>query len=416
MRVLVIGQGGREHALVKALYFSPSVAEVHVLPGSEGMTEAIRHSIDLKNHDEILSMCKRFQFDLIVVGPETPLVDGLSDALVAAGFPVFGPSQRAAALEGSKIFSKDFMSRAGIPTAKYVVVSSVGDVERECSQFTLPYVLKADGLAAGKGVFICHSKEELMAAAHDIFVQKTLGEAGSRAVLEQFHKGYELSFFVLTNGSHYVPLPLAQDHKKIGEGETGPNTGGMGTVAPLQISDSDYQKIIKQVVEPSVRALAHEQLVYRGVLFIGLIMTDQGPSTLEYNVRFGDPEAQVLLPLLDGDWAQVFLSIANGEIPQLHWRTLHAACVVLAAEGYPQTVVKGTVIDGDVLAQTTSSYVLHAGVSKENGQWTVSGGRVLNCVGLGSSLKEAVKKAYDLAETIHWKGRQMRSDIGKKFL
>lgn len=416
MRVLVIGQGGREHALVKALYFSPSVTEVHIAPGSDGMTEAINHAVDPSNQEEILSMCRRFQFDLVVIGPEIPLVQGLSDRLVQAGFKVFGPSQNAAKLEGSKIFSKEFMVQAGIPTAKHIVVSSVADVEKAAAQFTLPYVFKADGLAAGKGVYICHSKEELMDAARDVFEKKVLGEAGSRALLEQFHKGYELSFFILTNGVSYVALPLAQDHKKIGEGETGPNTGGMGTVAPIKISDSDYQQIISKVVEPTVKGLREHSLFYRGVLFIGLIMTEQGPNTLEYNTRFGDPEAQVLLPLLDGDWGKVMLQVASGEIPQLQWKSLYSACVVLAAENYPNTPVKGTMIEGDVHAQTTSSYILHAGTKKENGNWIVNGGRVLNAIGIGSTLKEAVKKAYEISESVNWKGRQMRSDIGKKFL
>lgn len=416
MRVLVIGQGGREHALVKALYFSPSVTEVHIAPGSDGITEAINHPVDPSKQEEILSMCRRFQFDLIVVGPEVPLVQGLSDYLVGAGFKVFGPSQMAANLEGSKIFSKEFMVQAGIPTAKYVVVSSVADVEKATAQFTLPYVFKADGLAAGKGVYICQSKDELMDAARDVFDKRVLGEAGSKAILEQFHKGYELSFFILTNGVDYVALPLAQDHKKIGEGETGPNTGGMGTVAPIKISDSDYQQIITKVVEPTVKGLRERSMSYRGVVFIGLIMTENGPNTLEYNVRFGDPEAQVLLPLLDGDWAKTMLQIASGEIPKLSWKSIYAACVVLAAEGYPNSPVKGSLIEGDVLAQTTSSYLLHAGTKKENGKWTVNGGRVLNSVGIGSTLKEAVKKAYEMSENVTWKGRQMRSDIGKKFL
>lgn len=416
MRVLVIGQGGREHALVKALYFSPSVTEVHIAPGSDGITEAISHAVDPSQQEEILSMCRRFQFDLIVIGPETPLVQGLSDKLVAAGFKVFGPSREAANLEGSKIYSKEFMVQAGIPTAKHVVVSSVSDVEKAHTQFTMPYVFKADGLAGGKGVFICHSKEELIEAARDVFEKKTLGAAGSKALLEQFHKGYELSFFILTNGSSYVALPLAQDHKKIGEGETGPNTGGMGTVAPIKISDSDYQQIVSKVVEPTVKGLRDKNLFYRGVVFIGLMMTENGPSTLEYNTRFGDPEAQVLLPLLDGDWGKVLLQVASGEIPQLAWKSIYSACIVLAAEGYPNSVIKGSPIEGDVLAQTTSSYLLHAGTKKENGKWVVNGGRVMNSVGIGSSLKEAVKKAYEMSENVTWKGRQMRSDIGKKFL
>ncbi|MCB9073226.1 MAG: phosphoribosylamine--glycine ligase [Bdellovibrionaceae bacterium] len=416
MRVLVIGQGGREHALVKALYFSPTVTEVHALPGNPGISEAICHAVDISNHEEILSLCRRFQFDLVVIGPETPLVQGLSDFLRNAKFQVFGPSQEAANLEGSKIFSKEFMQSAGIPTAPFQVVRSVEDVRKAHKAFTPPYVFKADGLAGGKGVYICPTIEELENVAKDVFDKKILGNAGGQALLEQFNKGYELSFFILTNGRNYVALPLAQDHKKIGEGETGPNTGGMGTVAPIRILDEEYNSIVKKVVEPTVKALQTKNLFYRGVLFIGLIMTDKGPSVLEYNVRFGDPEAQVLLPLLDGDWGQTMLKIAKGEMPNLSWKNIYAACVVLAAEGYPNTVVKGTEIEGDLNMQTTSSYLLHAGTKKEGSRWLVDGGRVLNCVGIGSSLKEAIKKSYEIAEHVHWKGRQMRSDIGKKFL
>lgn len=416
MRVLVLGQGGREHALIRALYLSPSVTEVHVAPGSDGMTETIRHNINIEDKNQVLELCKKFSFDLVVIGPELPLVQGVSDALRQAKIPVFGPSSQAAQLEGSKVFNKEFLVSAKVPTAEYALVTTVAETLEAAKAFPPPYVLKADGLAAGKGVYICATLEDLETAATDIFVKKVLGKAGEKALLEKFTKGYELSFFILTNGEHYSVLPLAQDHKKIFEGETGPNTGGMGAVAPIPIDQEDYKNIIKRVVEPTVAHFKKIDLDYKGILFIGIMMTANGPSVLEFNVRFGDPEAQVILPLLDGDWGQVFLKIANGQIPAMKWRSLYAACVVMAAEGYPATVVKGTEIQGDLMAQTSSSYILHAGTKKENGIWTVNGGRVLGVVGLGSSLKEAVKKSYDLAETISWKGSQMRRDIGKRFL
>jgi phosphoribosylamine---glycine ligase len=416
MRVLVLGQGGREHALIRALYLSPSVAEVHVAPGSDGMTQTIRHNVDIENKDSVLELCKKFSFDLVVVGPELPLVKGVSDALRQAGIPVFGPSSEAAQLEGSKIFNKQFLVDAKVPTADFFVVSSVEETLKAAASFASPYVLKADGLAAGKGVYICSTLEELKEAASDIFEKKVLGAAGERALLERFKKGYELSFFILTNGEKYVVLPMAQDHKKIGDGETGPNTGGMGAVAPIPVDPKDFEAIISKVVEPTIAHLKKIKLEYRGILFIGLMMMPEGPSVLEFNVRFGDPEAQVLLPLLDGDWGQVFLQIAKGQLPTMKWHSIYAACVVMAAEGYPASVVKGTAIKGDLSTQTSSSYILHAGTKKENGVWTVNGGRVLNLVGLGSSLKEAIKKSYDLSETIEWKGSQMRRDIGKKYL
>jgi phosphoribosylamine---glycine ligase len=416
MRVLVIGQGGREHALVRALYFSPSVTEVHAAPGSEGMSEAICHPVDLKNSTHVLNLCRKFQFDLIVIGPEQCLVDGMADALRAEGLAVFGPNQQAAQLEGSKIFNKKFLVEGKIPTAPAQVVQTVEETLRAAESYSAPYVLKADGLAAGKGVYICNTLDELKLAASELFEKKVLGVAGEKALLEKFQKGFELSYFILTNGEEYVSLPLAQDHKKIGEGETGPNTGGMGTVAPIPIHASEHDEIIKKVVEPTVLQLKKSKMLYRGVLFIGLMMTPEGPSVLEFNVRFGDPETQVLLPLLDGDWGQVFLSVARGDVPRLSWKNLYAACVVLAAEGYPQTVVKGTAISGDLLAQTSSSYFLHAGTLKKDDRWVVNGGRVLNSVGLGSSPREAIKKSYEQAEQVGWQGLQMRRDIGKKYL
>jgi phosphoribosylamine---glycine ligase len=416
MRVLVIGQGGREHALVRALYFSSSVTEVHAAPGSEGMSEAICHKIDVQNSSAVLELCQKFQFDLIVIGPEQCLVDGLSDFLRAAGFPVFAPSQEAAQLEGSKIFNKQFLIDGNIPTAPSQIVQTVDETIKAAQSYSAPYVLKADGLAAGKGVYICRTLDELKDAATELFEKKVLGKAGERALLEKFQKGFELSYFILTNGESYVALPLAQDHKKIGDGETGPNTGGMGTVAPIPILPEEQQMILQRVVEPTVRHLKETKMIYRGVLFIGLMMTPEGPSVLEFNVRFGDPETQVLMPLLDGDWGQVFLTVAKGQIPQVKWKNIYAACVVMAAEGYPQTVVKGTPIRGDLQAQTSSSYFLHAGTQKKDGQWVVNGGRVLNAVGLGSSHREAIKKSYELTEQAQWSGMQLRRDIGKKYL
>jgi len=416
MRVLVIGQGGREHAMVRALHFSPTVTEVHIAPGSDGITEAVKHDVDVTDKPAVLDLCKRFGFDLIVIGPEQPLVDGLSDFLRDAGLTVFGPSQAAAQLEGSKIFTKEFLVDGHVPTAPYQVVTNVKETLAAAQSYHPPYVLKADGLAAGKGVYICSSLEDLEKAAKEMFELKVLGAAGSRAVLEKFTKGFELSYFILTNGSKYVSLPLAQDHKKIGDGDTGPNTGGMGTVAPIPLQPADHEAIIKKVVEPTVAQLQKKGLVYRGVLFIGLMMTADGPSVIEFNVRFGDPEAQVLFPLLEGDWGQALKAIAKGEIPQLKWKNIYASCIVLAAENYPGTPVKGTVIEGDLQAQTSSSYLLHAGTKKTPQGWTVNGGRVVNAVGIGSTLREAIKKGYEIADTVQWKGRQLRGDIGKKYL
>ena len=414
MKVMVIGKGGREHALVRALSLSPSVEAVWALPGNPGMEKATCVKASPSDHEAVLKECQSLSIDLVIIGPEDPLADGLADSLRENGMLVFGPDKRAAQLEASKIEAKLFMDRYNVPTASFKKVTSVDEVKSVVSQFTPPYVLKADGLAAGKGVFICKTEEELFRSAEDIFVKKTLGSSGDEAILEQFQPGYELSYFILTNGESYVSLPMAQDHKKLGENDEGPNTGGMGTVAPMKIDSELHQEIIKQVVEPTVMGLKEEDFSYRGVVFIGLMMTEKGPQVLEYNIRFGDPETQVLLPLLDGDWGEAFKAISQGSIPKLQWKDQAAACVVMAAENYPATPVKGAAIQGDPLAQTESSYFLHAGTDKKEDQWVTAGGRVMNAIGLGSDLKEALNNSYQQLEKANWSGMQFRKDIGKK--
>jgi phosphoribosylamine--glycine ligase len=418
MRILVLGQGGREHALVRALKYSSSVTEVHAIPGSVGISQdAICHDMDLTDVKAVQSFAKQFKIDCVVIGPETYLVDGLADDLRLAGINVVGPSQAAAQLEGSKIFANEFMVRSGVPTAKYVVVQSVKETMAAVDKFTPPYVLKADGLAAGKGVFLCASKEELQDAAKQLFEDKTLGEAGRRALLEQFQPGYEISYLILTNGHEAQLLPLAQDHKRLLDGDLGPNTGGMGVLAPLSISESLRVRIEKEIIQPTLKELSGSGMLYRGVLYFGLMITEQGPTVLEFNVRFGDPEAQVILPSLDGDWGAVFASLAKGELVKLNWKNISVACVVQAASGYPANPEKGVEIEGDLGRQSHSSYFLHAGTTRSaNGPWKTNGGRVLNAVGIGSSHQEALSAAYEQAGFVNWQGLQMRKDIGQKVL
>lgn len=415
MRFLVIGQGGREHAIVRALKYSPSVADVHAAPGSAGISQdAVCHDLDLSNDDQLRSFLQRHVFDCVVIGPEAHLVDGLSDRIRALGVDVVGPSQASARLEGSKVFAKEFMARAGIPTAAFEVVDDVASAMEAAARFTPPYVLKADGLAAGKGVYICPTLEELQRAARGLFEDRVLGPAGSRAVLEQYQTGFEVSYLLLTNGERAEALPLAQDHKRLRDGNEGPNTGGMGVIAPMVLPEILRRKIDEQVVVPCLREIHGSGLLYRGVLFIGLMITPSGPSVLEFNVRLGDPEAQVILPLLDGDWGYVFGRLARGELVPLQWRNLCQACVVMAAPGYPDRPEKGVPIEGDLGFHGNSSYFLHAGTAKSpGGQWVTSGGRVLNAVGMGSDLKEAVAAAYAQAGHVKWRGMQMRVDIGK---
>lgn len=416
MRFLILGQGGREHALIRALKFSPSITEIHAAPGSQGISqEAICHAVDLGDASAVEAFVGKYRFDCVIIGPEQYLVEGLADRLRALGVNVVGPSAAAARLEGSKVFAKEFMKRAGIPTARYEVVGTVEATLDAATRFTPPYVLKADGLAAGKGVFICATLSDLRRAATDLFEARVLGEAGARAVLEQFQDGYEISYLVLTDGRRAEALPLAQDHKRLGDGDVGPNTGGMGVVAPVEITADLRARIEAQLIQPSVRQLDAENLLYRGVLYVGVMVTAEGPTVLEYNVRFGDPEAQVILPLLDGDWAKVFSDLGRGELRPLRWTGMHTACVVEAALGYPDAPVKGDVIEGDLGYQTHSSYFLHAGTAKsKGGQWIVNGGRVLNAVGMGNSLAEALREAYAQAGKVSWRGLQMRKDIGAR--
>lgn len=417
MKFLVVGQGGREHALVRALKLSPSVTEVHAVPGSSGIaTEAICHSMNVTDLKAWESLLQQHQFSCVVIGPEVPLAFGLADFLRGKGVPTVGPSQTAARLEASKIFAKQFMADAGVPTARFEIVESVEETLARAEKFSSPYVLKADGLAAGKGVIICQSKAELEHAAHSFFVDKVFGDAGRKAVLEEFQRGYELSYLVLTNGMDYRECPVTQDHKRLNDKNLGPNTGGMGVVGPVPVSSDLRDRIRSEIVEPSLKHLHGLGLLYRGVLYFGVMVTSSGPSLLEFNVRFGDPEAQVILPLFDGDWGVFFLRLSEGELLEMKWLPRFAACVVMAAPGYPDKPESNVPISGNLGFQTPSSYYLHAGTKFENGAWKTSGGRVLNAVGLGNSLKDAIANAYTQTKAVKWSGQQMRSDIGQNIL
>lgn len=418
MKTLVIGKGGREHAIAKALRLSPSVTEVHIIPGGPGMVrEGLSHLLSTSDQDGIVSFTQQKNIDLVVIGPEVELAAGLADEIRKNGVLVFGPSGQASQLEASKIFAKEFMQRAGVPTAKYEVVQSVEDVSQHIEKMEPPYVLKADGLAAGKGVFICENEADLIQAAELLFVDKVMGQAGAKALLEESLSGPEMSVLCLTNGFDYRVLPIAQDHKRLQEEDNGPNTGGMGVVAPLLVESELWNQIDQEILKPTIKQIEAMGFLFRGVIYVGLMITDEGPKVLEYNVRFGDPEAQVIMPLLEGDWGEVFSAVAKGDLPMIQWNSLNTSCVVLAAEGYPEDPKKNVVIDGDVFEETPSSYFLHAGTEqKETKEWVTNGGRVLNAIGIGSDIEESLKNAYSQAKKVSWPGRQMRKDIGKSLL
>jgi phosphoribosylamine--glycine ligase len=418
VKVVVVGAGGREHAIVKALQSSSLVSTVYAWPGNDGIfLDASRVSSLVKDRRTFVRWAKEERIDLVVIGPENELVDGWADDIRDAGILVFGPSQEAAQLEESKVFSKQFMLEFGIPTARAAIVNSKLEIAKCMERFSPPYVLKAEGLAAGKGVFICRNDQQLINAGAEIFDHKRFGDNGKRALLEEFLPGEELSILVMTNGEDHRILPFCRDHKRLFDNDLGPNTGGMGVVAPVGIPQSINSEIRSKVVEPTIRGLKARGYLYRGIIFIGVMLTKNGPQVLEYNVRWGDPEAQAIMPLLDGDWAAVFKQVAEGSLPELNWRRAATACLVLAAEGYPDSPVKGVEIYG-ASANGDEDYtdvaILHAGTKRlENGRFVTNGGRVINIVARASTMGLAIEQAYQGLSRIHWPGMQYRRDIGK---
>ncbi len=354
--------------------------------------------------------------DLAVIGPEAELLEGMADQLRSKGIPAFGPSREAAELEGSKKFSKDFMNEFGIPCGQSVEVESSKETMKAAEGFQAPYVLKASGLCAGKGVFICQNKTELQKAADALFEDKIFGEAGSLALLEEYLAGDEVSYFVLTNGSEHTSLPVFRDHKRLQDEDRGPNTGGMGVVGPIHLDPETLKVIESEIVEPTIAGFQKRGFDYRGVVFIGIMLTERGPKVLEYNVRFGDPEAQCIFGTLQIDLGEALLKIANGEIPKLQFSSDKIACVVLAAPGYPDSPKKGDPIEGDFLKKSGHSYGLAAGVREEKGRFYTDGGRVLNIIGTGKDFQSAIQAAYNRAQSISWPGLQKRMDIGKSLL
>jgi phosphoribosylamine--glycine ligase len=420
MRVLVIGGGGREHAIVWALSRSPRVEEIVCLPGNAGIA-ALARCVPGSPEDvgAVANLAEEMRADLTIVGPEAPLVAGLADELRRRGLKVVGHSREAAMLEGSKIVAKQFMARHEIPTARFTACHSAESARAavRLESFGFPVVVKADGLAAGKGVRICETIEEADAAIAAFMEARELGEAGSRVVVEEALRGREASMIYFTDGTRLVPLPAAQDYKRIGDGDTGPNTGGMGTFSVDGLVDEALERrILEEVAEPTVRRMREEGNPLSGILFIGLMLTDDGPKVLEYNLRFGDPETQSILVRLDSDLVDVFEGIANGSLERVEprWSADAALCLVLASAGYPGGFEKGKRIDGlEEAGAVEGVTVFHAGTAAgADGSVVTSGGRVLGVTARASTLEEARRRAYEAAGLIRFEGKTMRTDIG----
>jgi phosphoribosylamine--glycine ligase len=419
LKTLVIGNGGREHALVWKLSQSPLVSELYCAPGSPG-TKALASSVPIgaDRIDELLEFAVHEKIDLTVVGPEVPLAAGIVDLFQERGLLIYGPSRFAAQLESSKVFSKEAMLRWGIPTAASEVASSAEELRLAAQKVGLPLVLKADGLAAGKGVLIAKTEVELQAGSETFFSQRRFGSSGDRVLVEPFLEGEEVSYMALSDGQRVLPLVTSKDYKRIGDNDTGPNTGGMGSHSPSGIMSSEQEsEILETVVRPAVDGLAAEGHPLVGVVYAGLMLTSDGPQTLEFNIRFGDPEAQVLLLRLETDLAEVLRNGAAGDfgIDDLRFSDRAAACIVLANDGYPDSPAKGDAISGLEQAGALDDVVVfHAGTAEEDGRVIAIGGRVLNVCALGDDLEDALAKAYAAADLISWEHKVMRRDIGRR--
>ena len=421
MKVLVLGGGGREHALVWKLKQSPRITQLYCASGNGGIAdEAECLPADLKSLESMVALALRLQPDLTVVGPELPLTMGVVDEFIRRGWRVFGPTQAAARLESSKSFAKEFLQRHHIPSAPFAICDSVDQVRAALGHFHTPVVVKADGLAAGKGVVIAKNKEEALSVAAEMLSGKMLGEAGSRVVLEECLKGDELSFLVFSDGERVAPLVGAQDHKRVGDGDTGPNTGGMGAYSTADIVDDRMRDwLINHIARPVVRGMKAEGTEFKGVLYCGLMMTARGPMVLEFNCRFGDPETQPILMRLESDLLDALEASIDGRTSDgdFKWSSDAAVCVVMSSGGYPGTFEQGKRIDGLEEAHAVQGVkVFHAGTSKRDGVYYTAGGRVLGVTARAAELETAVARAYEACGKISFAGAHYRKDIAGRAL
>lgn len=418
MKILVVGGGGREHAVIKKLKENKSVSTIYALPGNGGIAkDAVCVNIGAKDVENIVKFAVEEKIDYAVVTPDDPLVLGAADALEAAGIPCFGPKKNAAIIEGSKVFSKNLMKKYGIPTAAYEVFDKAEDALSYLESAPLPAVIKADGLALGKGVIIAETKEEAQNAIRSMMLDKVFGESGSKIVIEEFLSGPEVSVLSFTDGNAIVPMISSMDHKRAEDNDEGPNTGGMGTIAPNPFyTKAIAEECMKKIFLPTIRAMNAEGRTFKGCLYFGLMITKDGPKVIEYNCRFGDPEAQVVLPLLESDLLTVMRAVTYGKLAETEVKFSNnaAACVVLASQGYPKKYETGFEI---TVPESIEQSVYYAGVKAgENGTLLTAGGRVLNVTAVAPTLREAVDLAYEKAEQIRFENKYCRKDIGKKAL
>ncbi|RUM41637.1 MAG: phosphoribosylamine--glycine ligase [Desulfurobacterium sp.] len=420
MKVLVIGSGGREHALVWKLAQSSKIEKVYGAPGNPGIAQ-IGECVNISPTDikGLADFAEKEGIDLTVVGPEAPLVAGIVDEFKSRGLKIFGPSKEAAKLEGSKAFSKEMMKKYGVPTADFEVFDNPEKAKEYIKEKGAPIVVKADGLAAGKGVVVAQNIEEALEAIDKIMIEKVFGDAGNRVIVEDCLVGEEASYLVVTDGENFIPLATAQDHKAVFDGDKGPNTGGMGAYSPAPVLSEEMEKEVQEkVIKPILRGMREEGHPFKGILYAGLMITEEGPKVLEFNVRFGDPEAQVILRRLKTDLVDVCQSIIEGKlIDNLEWIPETAICVVLASKGYPGKYEKGKVITGIEEAEKIDNVVVfHAGTAVKDGKLVTNGGRVLNVTALGKDIVEARGNVYKAIEKIHFDGMHYRKDIGLKAL
>ncbi len=423
MDVLIIGSGGREYSIGYALNKDENVDKIYFAPGN-GATDELGENVNIKDYNELAKFAKEKGIDLTVVGPEAPLVDGVVDIFKEHGLTIFGPSKAAAQLEGSKVFMKNCLKKYGVPTARYIETDSLEEAAEFINSLSEPIVVKADGLCAGKGVIIAQSKQEALDAVKGMLSGESFGEAGSKVVVEEYLDGYELSIFAVCDGKDYVVLPAAQDHKRLLDGDQGPNTGGMGAYVPTPlVNDELYKKVEDRIIKPTLKGLEEDGMPYTGVLFIGIMVVNGEPYVLEYNVRFGDPECEELMVLFESSVADMLYKAATGNLKDAEVKfkeNTYAVGVVLASKNYPYSSSEPAEIIVDEIVHEdlkNNSYIAYAGVSKdEDGKLLATGGRVLVCVGLGSSIRKARDRAYMLAGQVHFAGKKCRMDIAYQAL